>query len=279
MTDSDRTERQNDATPPVNGVLSEDQWRSWSESGYIRVAKFAEADTCTAMLRRVTEIVRDPQVAADLNALVMPERNKAGMPTASPEDGVSKVFRIHRDAPFGDFATSQPVVDSVAELIGPDLDVFLSQFIFKTPGAWGQPWHQDSFYFPFEPARPVVGVWLAVTAATLENGCLHVLPGSHHEPVHQHVEDRRTGANLGYVEIIDHDFSASVPVLMDPGDLLIFDSHLMHRSTDNESDSIRAAMVYHYAATGTIDHSPLPLLVNDWMPARRQDDAFRGVPG
>jgi ectoine hydroxylase-related dioxygenase (phytanoyl-CoA dioxygenase family) len=60
---------------------------------------------------------------------------------------------------------------------------------------------------------------------------------------------------------------ASVPVLMDPGDLLLFDSHLMHRSTDNVSSGLRAAMVYHYAAAGTVDRSRN--LVNDWVPARR----------
>ncbi len=187
-----------------------------------------------------------------------------------PEDGVSKIFRLHRDSVFADFAHSAAVVDPVSELIAPDLDVFLSQFIFKTAGAWGQPWHQDSFYFPFEPARPVVGVWLAVTEATLLNGCLHVLPGSHTEPVHTHVPDRRPDANYGYFEIVDHDMSASEPVLMDPGDLLVFDSHLMHCSTDNESDGIRAAMVYHYAVAGTVDHTEeyIPSL-NDWVPARR----------
>ncbi|MHB8339892.1 MAG: phytanoyl-CoA dioxygenase family protein, partial [Mycobacteriales bacterium] len=137
------------------------------------------------------------------------------------------------------------------------------------PGALGQPWHQDSFYFPFDPPRPVVGVWLAVTEATLANGCLHVLPGSHGEPLHEHVPDRRPGANLGYMEIIDHDTSASTPVIMQPGDLLVFDSHLMHRSTDNVADVIRAAMVYHYAAAGTVDHTPTGIGINDWMPARR----------
>jgi phytanoyl-CoA hydroxylase len=162
------------------------------------------------------------------------------------------------------------VTDIVADLVGPALDCFLSQFIFKNPGAWGQPWHQDSFYFPFEPARPIVGVWLAVTAATLENGCLHVLPGSNREPVHEHVPDRRPGANYGYVEIVDHDMDGAVPVLMLPGDLLVFDSHLMHRSTDNLSAGIRAAMVYHYAAAGTVDHTDdfFPS-VNDWVPVRR----------
>jgi ectoine hydroxylase-related dioxygenase (phytanoyl-CoA dioxygenase family) len=111
-----------------------------------------------------------------------------------------------------------------------------------------------------------VGVWLAVTEATLENGCLHVVPGSHREPVHEHVPDRRPGANYGYVEIVDHDMGAAEPVLMDPGDLLLFDSHLMHRSTDNESTGRRGAMVFHYAATGTVDtgHN----LVNDFVTVR-----------
>ena len=102
--------------------------------------------------------------------------------------------------------------------------------------------------------------------ATLENGCLHVLPGSHREPVHDHVPDRRPDANYGYVEIVDHDMAAAVPVLMDPGDLLLFDSHLMHRSTDNESDGVRAAMVYHYCATGTVERTKG--LVNDFVTVR-----------
>ena len=44
----------------------------------------------------------------------------------------------------------------------------------------------------------------------------------------------------------------------------------MHRSTDNESGGIRAAMVYHFAAAATIDHSEeyFPS-VNDWVPVRR----------
>jgi ectoine hydroxylase-related dioxygenase (phytanoyl-CoA dioxygenase family) len=84
--------------------------------------------------------------------------------------------------------------------------------------------------------------------------------------VHEHVPDRRPGANYGYVEIVDHDMRAAVPIGMDPGDLLVFDSHLMHRSTDNRSKGLRAAMVYHYATTGTIEDSVSP--VNDFMRVR-----------
>ncbi len=60
---------------------------------------------------------------------------------------------------------------------------------------------------------------------------------------------------------------ASEPVLMDPGDLLLFDSHLMHRSTDNAASGLRAAMVYHYAATGTVDRTEAEkgYTINDWI--------------
>ena len=254
----------------MHRTLNDDQLISWSERGFFRINGFANTDTCDAMLARVTQIVRDEDLAQKLGVKVVPESNTSSRAHAQPEDGVSKVFKLHRDGVFADFAHSAVVVDPVSALITPEIDVFLSQFIFKTPGAWGQPWHQDSFYFPFEPARPVVGVWLAVTRANLQNGCLHVLPGSQTEPVHKHVPDRRPGANYGYFEIEDFDMSTSEPVLMSPGDLLVFDSHLMHCSTDNDSDGIRAAMVYHYAAAGTVDHSEeyFPS-TNDWVPARR----------
>ncbi len=230
----------------------------YAEQGFVRIPRFVGQQVCDAMLERVVAIARQ-QASGDADgiggALVLPEANLAGT-TGLPEQLVSKVFKLHRDTVFEEFARSPAVTGLVAGLLGPRLDCFLSQFIFKNPGAWGQPWHQDSHYFPFEPARPIVGVWLAVSEATLDNGCLHVLPGSHREPVHDHVPDRRPGANYGYVEIVDHDMSGSVPVLMDPGDLLVFDSHLMHRSTDNASDGIRAAMVFHYAVTGTRELRP-----------------------
>jgi ectoine hydroxylase-related dioxygenase (phytanoyl-CoA dioxygenase family) len=225
---------------------------AFDRDGFVRLSGFADQAMCDAMLERVVTLTRQHAEGRGRVGLVLSEANLASTsPAGQPEDLVSKVFLLHRDEVFGAFARDPAVTDLVAELIAPELDCFLSQFIFKNPGAWGQPWHQDSYYFPFEPARPIVGVWLAVTEATLGNGCLHVLPGSHREPVHEHVPDRRPNANIGYVEIVDHDMRGAVPVLMDPGDLLLFDSHLMHRSTDNTTDGIRAAMVYHYAVTGT----------------------------
>ena len=76
------------------------------------------------------------------------------------------------------------------------------------------------------------------------------------------------------VDGMDH---ALTRELMEAGDLLLFHSHLMHCSSDNESHQKRAAMVTHYGEAGTVDQSRerwglVPPNV-DWMPVRRHAPA------
>jgi phytanoyl-CoA hydroxylase len=255
-------------------AIADLQRARYDADGFLRIDSFAPASVGQAMLDDVVDVVRRHDQGERIDDVVVLPEAQPGFTGDAPEDVISKVFRLHRRPAFASFLRTDALLPIVTSLLGTDdVDCFLSQFIFKNPGAWGQPWHQDSYYFPFTPPRPIVGLWLAVTEATLENGCLHVLPGSQREPVHEHIPDRRPGANYGYTEIVDHDMTAQVPVLMQPGDLLIFDSHLMHRSTDNVSTGIRAAMVFHVAAAGTVDgtekvrgyKSP----VNDWVPLIR----------
>jgi ectoine hydroxylase-related dioxygenase (phytanoyl-CoA dioxygenase family) len=242
--------------------------------GSFRIEGFAEPAVAAQMRRRVVELVRAAEAGETIApAFVMLEQQPGYAATRAVEDRVSKVFRLHREPVFHRFATRADVLALVRSVLGVrEVDCFLSQFIFKNPGAWGQPWHQDSLYFPFD-RKPQIGLWLAITEATLENGVLHVLPGSHREPVHPHVRDARPGAIQGYMEIVDHDMSGSVPVLMAPGDLLIFHGHLMHRSTDNVSRGRRAAMVFHFSEHGTRDLNPNPTPVQDWMPLREPAQA------
>ena len=255
------------------GGLTNEQRSQWTEHGYVLVRGFAAASTCEAMQSAILDIVRRDDAGEDIGPTYVQPESRLAADAERPEDCVSKVFRVHREvAVFREFARDPELLALVASLLGDDLDCFLSQFIFKLSGALGQPWHQDSFYFPFDRS-PQVGVWLAVTDATPDNGPLWVLPGSHDEPVHKVVSDRREHANYGYVEIVDHDTSGAEQVLMKTGDLLLFHSHLFHKSTDNESDGMRAAMVYHYAEAGTVDQSQerwgmTPPNI-DWMPIWR----------
>lgn len=251
-------------------TLTDEQRADWNRDGFLLVPGFAETEVLTALTAAVVDMARRHDRGESIGDAYVVAEEALVAEGVAPEERLSKIFRVHRQIDtFHDLAVDDRLLDLIEALLGTaDLDCFLSQFIFKNPCAWGQPWHQDSFYFPFDRS-PQVGIWLAVTRANRENGCLFVLPGSHKEPVHAHVPDRRPNANVGYVEIIDHDMSGEIPVLMDPGDLLVFHSHLMHRSKDNESDDIRAAMVFHYASAGTRDLSGRDNVVNDWKPVRR----------
>ena len=259
---------------------------TWDRDGFIVLRHAVEPETGEAMLSYVEGLVRDnapgnPDVltvkAPDgspvhvvRGSIIIPEK-KPNPYADNPEDHISKVFNLHRHEPFKRFTKLPVILDVLEQIMGPDIDCFQSQFIFKNAAAWGQPWHQDSYYMPLDKL-PQVGVWLAVSEATLENGCLSVLPGSHREPIHETVPDQRPDANYGYVEIVDCDFSSAVPVLMQPGDVLIFHSFLMHRSEDNRSNGRRAAAVFHYALADTQKTNDAEIYTFDFMPVRRRAD-------
>lgn len=250
--------------PPVSAAsperLDPDLARTWERDGYVVLRGLVDHgmvgavnDQAIALVRQLAETGEELggyRRGDDMFSVPEPNLVQTGSRPTRAEDHVSKLFNLHRRGVFADFARHAGVIEVLAGLLGPDVDCFNSQFIFKNPGAWGQPWHQDSLYFDLDRV-PQVGVWLATSDATESNGCLFVAPGSHTEPLHHHVPDRRPDANLGYLEIVDHDFSDAVPVTMAPGDVLVFHSFLMHKSGDNRSNHRRTALVFHYASTGT----------------------------
>ena len=250
-----------------------DQKNSWNEFGYILIPNFVDEKFCDEMNKEVINIIKSiiPEESAFSHAYAGDGHIaiREMKPTEDPksiEDEISKLFRIHSRGIFNEFINNEVLCDILEDILGPNVDCFLSQFIFKNPGAWGQPWHQDSSYFPFD-REPQVGAWLATSEATLENGCLVILPGSHKEHLHEHLPDDRKGSNYGYTEIKDHDFSQETPMTLNTGDLLLFHSFLMHKSYDNNSQARRTAMVYHFAETGT-EFGPVDSPTNEWISVR-----------
>jgi len=253
--------------------LSLTQKQSWNEKGFILIPNFFPEDKCIEINQTVIDIVRSMVGNSEEFNHAYIDQGHIGIREMKPshkieniEDEMSKVFRLHQTGIFNEFIKRDDLLNIVEDILGENIDCFLSQFIFKNPGAWGQPWHQDSSYFPFDRA-PQVGAWLATSAATKENGCLVILPGSHKEVIHEHLPDDRPGSNYGYTEIKDHDFKKEMPLFLNTGDLLLFHSFLMHKSYDNKSNNRRTAMVYHFAETGT-DFGELDSPTNEWISVR-----------
>ncbi len=245
-------------------MLTDEQIAAFHRDGFVVIRGFAPpgagdamADECVGAIRADPPAAHagEPAYRTASGLLVQPEARPVET-AVQPEDHVSKLFNPHLSGSTEAFARDRRLAAIAGQLLdAPDVDVFQSMFILKNSGAWGQPWHQDSYYFNFDP-QPQLGAWLAISRATLTNGCLWVLPGSHRGALAAHAPDKRPGANHGYLEIEGLDEREAVPVLMEPGDLLLFHSFLKHKSSDNTDDERRAAMVLHYAPAGARNLAP-----------------------
>jgi ectoine hydroxylase-related dioxygenase (phytanoyl-CoA dioxygenase family) len=180
------------------------------------------------------------------------------------------------------------VLDVAAALVGPDVLGLQTMLFVKGPGSPGQGYHQDSFHIITWPDT-LIGAWIALDRADEENGCVWITRGSQAEPVYPDVDESKGhGGDLLLADIPaiagsdDPDESrnelagvaarypgAEVPAVLDPGDVVFFGGHVLHRSHANRSaDRSRRAFVSHYCNARSAvpwDDEPLPAgqLAND----------------
>lgn len=106
-------------------------------------------------------------------------------------------------------------------------------------------WHQDmGVARPSADATEMLTVWLAITDATEENGCLCVVPGSHRAGLVTHCT--RKGVLIPDALIEPN----VVPVPVKAGGALILHRLTKHASLSNESDGIRWSFDLRYQPIG-----------------------------
>lgn len=154
--------------------------------------------------------------------------------------------RMHQSDPiFKHFACHPNIMDVLEPLIGPDIKCIQSMFIDKPRQIGiGQPYHQDSWYLKTDP-ETLTALWVACDDADLDNGCLHVIPGSHREPVHPH-EKPIDPAQRIYAEVHSARSRREIAVPLKKGSGVFFPGHMLHRSGNNLSERKRRSYVLHY---------------------------------
>lgn len=159
---------------------------------------------------------------------------------------------------YGLLTRTQKLVDAVDRLLGGESAVchFHSKLMQKEPhvgGAWE--WHQDYGYWyknGFLYPDQMLSVMVALTEATIENGCLQVIPGSHKLGRVEHAfSGEQNGADMRFVnESLKK--SDVVYVELQPGDVLFFHSNLLHRSDSNDSNSARWSLISAYNRSSNV---------------------------
>jgi ectoine hydroxylase-related dioxygenase (phytanoyl-CoA dioxygenase family) len=231
-------------------MRAEEQKAFFEDQGYL-IVEHVLSDRELSVCREEIDCLH--QVAADLEAKGDPAyghfQREPYANQANRNDGLPVLRKIENTRNFSDvfrkLAAHPKLVQAVHRLVGPDLLLFRSTLMLK-PAFHGSVHglHQDSAYWPMEPPT-LVTVSIALTDATVENGCFKVIPGSHHWGMQEWGGiAREQGADLTDRKDISQDGQIDVP--LSAGSALCFHSLMVHGSGPNRSPHPRHTALFAY---------------------------------
>ena len=147
----------------------------------------------------------------------------------------------------------EKILDAVEDLIGPDILCWNTFFWIKEPlSETFVSWHQDLRYWGLDTDN-LVSVWLALSPATLETGCMRVLPGSHKGDLLPHTDEYKQHNLLtrGQEIAVEVDEAKAVAMPLQPGEISLHNVRLAHASGPNRSKGRRIGLSMHYMPTRT----------------------------
>jgi ectoine hydroxylase-related dioxygenase (phytanoyl-CoA dioxygenase family) len=144
------------------------------------------------------------------------------------------------------FAAHPVFADLCHDLVGPDVRLYHDQAVYKKPEKPRRfPWHQDNGYTFVEPQQYLT-CWVALTDATVDNGCPQVVRGLHRMGTLQH----RYVDPLGWEIFEEH--PDAVPAPVGKGGVVVFSSLSPHLTGPNITDAVRKAYILQYAPDGAM---------------------------
>jgi len=180
------------------------------------------------------------------------------MDISLPGDRISADTPFHFGPAVFDMLTAPRLLDAVECLIGPELTSNPIQHVRIKPPAQdlqsdeirahitATDWHQDRAVALEEAdSTDMVTVWLAVTDATVENGCLQVQPKTPDQEILPHCARTQTGIADGFV-----DASAALPLPVKSGGAVLFHPLTPHASLANRTNGFRWSFDIRFNVTG-----------------------------
>lgn len=238
-------------------MLKSEQIREFKEKGYLVLPGFSGESFCESVVALAKSELQRQAMPIEFEA----DTQYPGAPLSRTAEGGSTARRLlmasQRHPILLDWATADPLKGILYQLLG--TDVLLSQahhncIMTKQPAFSSVTgWHRDSRYWNF--ARPdLISAWLALGDEQKENGCLLVLPGSHHWAIAADQLDERQFLRADLAKntsLLDQ----TTPVPLKQGDLLLFHSNLFHAAGRNITDKTKFSMVFTYRSG---DNPPKP---------------------
>lgn len=234
--------------------ITDTQIQRFHEQGYLAVKQAVETDKTEAAAQAMWDLIDG--IRPGFRAVHVEAKMRAQYASLSQTERRNAVRKIHRFIDYDDrlkvLSEHAAILAVLKRLMGEPPVLFQDMGLMK-PARVGRekPWHQDLAYFNVPIDTPVVGVWIALDEATSQNGCLHIVPGSHKEGPQLHYKIRDW-------QMCDTDVPVrqSVMVPLPPGGCLFWHGLVHHGSPSNHSDKRRRALQFHYQPESTQKTTP-----------------------
>ena len=234
------------------------QARAFDEDGFLVLEGAFDPDT-------VGEVVAEIDPWEEKVTAFLRTREGGRLFIADADAITFSVHLVLRSERLRKFCGGRVFQDLCGDLVGPDARLYWDQAVYKKPEKPQDfPWHQDNGYRYIEPQQYLT-CWVALTDATLENGCPWVVPGLHRRGTLRHWM-----TDLGW-RCLD-DPPDAVPVTAQAGSIVVFSSLTPHRTGPNRTEHVRKSYIVQFAPDGArcIDDDPVR--------AGPQDDPERQFP-
>ncbi|QNL48205.1 phytanoyl-CoA dioxygenase family protein [Olivibacter sp. SDN3] len=166
------------------------------------------------------------------------------------------------DARIGEMAAKLAEVDGIR--------IWHDQALIKKPWANPTSWHLDTPFWSFSDRR-ALSIWVALDDATLENGCLFFIPGSHRETT---FENPGIGKNMDAIFTFYPSFvkSKSVAAPMRAGSCSFHNGLTIHGAHANMTSGVRRAMTCAYMPNGNVYNGIPNILPQDYLDKIKEGD-------
>lgn len=223
--------------------LSRENIAFYKDQGYLVAPDLLDAGEIAALIKETVDIFRGNRGHID---------GLMALGELSNQEVLKKYVAIHfphKISPTIRAYLSHPAVVSIlTRIVSPNLKCMQSMLFVKGPGKSGQSWHQDEYYIPTRD-RSLVGAWIAIDDATVDNGCLWIIPGSHKPGyMYRRVANHSTEyADVDTVDVSGYAKEEIIPVEVKSGSVVFFNGYTLHSSLQNKTtDCFRMALVNHY---------------------------------
>jgi phytanoyl-CoA hydroxylase len=243
-------------------TLSAEQHQRFENDGYLVVEGLVPSVVLAELRERIDSIQRQAETATQVEGQAGKFNflaESGGTATTTVTRAIRKLSELApADERFRAVASSPAIVDIVAALTGGGDNVMLhSDQVFLKPAFCGseKPLHQDNSYFRILPNSAGLTCWMAIDDATIENGCLNYIPGSHKLGLVRH----KPMANpIHLTPDVDFPLPPAVAVPIPAGSCIFHHLLCMHSSKANHSANHRRAWALHFANRNAADSSQKP---------------------